>query len=75
MLFLTTESLPLLKLIALILIRIWKRADIFDHGEFVETTPLGGGIYPTIANVNHSCDPNFRDQCYKNFTSVIYEFS
>jgi len=39
--------------------RIWKRADLFDHGEFLETTPLGGGIYPTIANVNHSCDPNF----------------
>lgn len=25
----------------------------------METTPLGGGIFPTIANVNHSCDPNF----------------
>jgi hypothetical protein len=39
--------------------RIWKRADLFSPGEFVETTPLGGGIFPTIANVNHSCDPNF----------------
>jgi hypothetical protein len=39
--------------------RIWKRSDLFGHGEFLETTPLGGGIYPTIANVNHSCDPNF----------------
>ena len=27
-------------------------------GEFVETLRFGGAIYPTIANVNHSCDPN-----------------
>ncbi|CAB4055686.1 unnamed protein product [Lepeophtheirus salmonis] len=39
--------------------RIWKDAKYFNHGEFVETTRLGGGIFPTIANVNHSCDPNF----------------
>ena len=24
----------------------------------METLRLGGAIYPTIANVNHSCDPN-----------------
>jgi hypothetical protein len=24
--------------------RIWKRSDLFGHGEFLETTPLGGGI-------------------------------
>ena len=28
-------------------------------GEFVETHALGGGVFPTMANVNHSCDPNF----------------
>jgi hypothetical protein len=39
--------------------RIWKNTDKFNVGEFVETTPLGGAIYPTLANVNHSCDPNF----------------
>ena len=39
--------------------RIWKYADKFCVGEFIETTPLGGAIYPTLANVNHSCDPNF----------------
>ena len=39
--------------------RIWKFADKFCIGEFIETTPLGGAIYPTLANVNHSCDPNF----------------
>jgi len=42
-----------------IISRIWKKSVLFSHGEFLETTPLGGGIYPTIANVNHSCDPNF----------------
>ena len=39
--------------------RVWKLADKFCVGEFMETTPLGGGGYPTLANVNHSCDPNF----------------
>ena len=39
--------------------RIWKFADKFCIGEFIETTPLGGAVYPTLANVNHSCDPNF----------------
>ncbi len=38
--------------------RIWKNASKFCIGEFVETTPLGGSVYPTLANVNHSCDPN-----------------
>jgi hypothetical protein len=38
--------------------RIWKNADKFTHGEFVENVRLGGAIYPTLANVNHSCDPN-----------------
>ena len=31
----------------------------FALGEFVETHALGGGVFPTMANVNHSCDPNF----------------
>ena len=39
--------------------RMWKNADRFVVGEFVETHPEGAGIYPTMANVNHSCDPNF----------------
>ena len=39
--------------------RIWKDARKFDAGEFVENVCLGGAIFPTIANVNHSCDPNF----------------
>ena len=39
--------------------RMWKDARYFQIGEFVETHPVGGGIYPTMANVNHSCDPNF----------------
>ena len=39
--------------------RMWKNTRKFNHGEFVETTRLGGGVYPTMANVNHSCDPNF----------------
>lgn len=38
--------------------RMWKDAEKFVIGEFVETHQLGGGIYPTMANVNHSCDPN-----------------
>ena len=38
--------------------RIWKDADKFGMGEFIENARLGGGIYPTLANVNHSCDPN-----------------
>jgi len=33
--------------------------DKFCVGEFMETTPMGGAVYPTLANVNHSCDPNF----------------
>ena len=39
--------------------RVWKNADKFCVGEFMETTPMGGAVYPTLANVNHSCDPNF----------------
>ena len=39
--------------------RMWKESRYFQLGEFVETHPMGGGIYPTMANVNHSCDPNF----------------
>ena len=39
--------------------RMWKESRFFQIGEFVETHPVGGGIYPTMANVNHSCDPNF----------------
>ena len=27
-------------------------------GDSVETERIGGGIYPTMALVNHSCDPN-----------------
>ncbi len=39
--------------------RVWKKADKFCVGEFIETHPIGGAVYPTLANVNHSCDPNF----------------
>ena len=28
--------------------RIWKFADKFCIGEFIETTPLGGAVYPTL---------------------------
>ena len=28
-------------------------------GDSIETVRIGGGIYPTLALVNHSCDPNF----------------
>ena len=38
--------------------RIWKDADKFVHGEFVEMSRLGAAVYPTLANINHSCDPN-----------------
>ena len=39
--------------------RMWKDAHRFALGEFVETHSLGGGVFPTMAYVNHSCDPNF----------------
>lgn len=39
--------------------RMWKDSIRFAFGEFVESHHLGGGVYPTLANVNHSCDPNF----------------
>lgn len=39
--------------------RVWKHANKFCVGEFTETYPVGGAVYPTLANVNHSCDPNF----------------
>ena len=38
--------------------RVWKHANKFCVGEFIETHPVGGAVYPTLANVNHSCDPN-----------------
>ena len=28
-------------------------------GESIETVRVGGAVYPTMALVNHSCDPNF----------------
>ena len=28
-------------------------------GDSIETVRIGGGVYPTMALVNHSCDPNF----------------
>ena len=28
-------------------------------GDSIETSRIGGGVYPTLALVNHSCDPNF----------------
>ena len=28
-------------------------------GDSIETVRIGGGVYPTLALVNHSCDPNF----------------
>ena len=32
--------------------------DKFAVGEVIETHPVGGAVYPTLACVNHSCDPN-----------------
>ena len=34
--------------------RIWKDADKFAHGEFVENVRLGSGIYPTLVR-NFTC--------------------
>ena len=28
-------------------------------GDSIETNRIGGAVYPTLALVNHSCDPNF----------------
>ena len=52
--------------------RIWKFADKFCIGEFIETTPLGGAVYPTLANVNHSCDPNFTIVNYGRRGDIFY---
>jgi len=38
--------------------RVWKCADKFAVGEVIETHPVGGAVYPTLAAINHSCDPN-----------------
>ena len=38
--------------------RLWKRADRFNIGDGIETERIGGAVYPTMALVNHSCDPN-----------------
>ncbi len=38
--------------------RIWKESAKFAAGEFVETSRLGGAVFPALANMNHSCDPN-----------------
>ena len=32
--------------------RIWKDADKFAHGEFVENVRLGSGIYPTLVRIS-----------------------
>lgn len=37
---------------------MWKDSSKFLLGEFVETVSLGAAIFPTLANVNHACDPN-----------------
>jgi len=39
--------------------RLWKNSAKFNVGDGVETERIGGGVYPTLALVNHSCDPNF----------------
>ncbi len=47
--------------------RVWRnKAHQLDPArEFVETTRLGAGVFPTLAcAVNHSCDPNV---CVTNF--------
>ena len=33
--------------------RIWKDADKFAHGEFVENVRLGSGIYPTLVRISN----------------------
>ena len=38
--------------------RVWKHANKFAVGEVIETHPVGGAVYPTLASMNHSCDPN-----------------
>lgn len=39
--------------------RLWKTATRCNIGDSLETERIGGGVYPTLALVNHSCDPNF----------------
>ena len=39
--------------------RLWKSSNRINVGDSVETLRIGGGVYPTLALVNHSCDPNF----------------
>lgn len=39
--------------------RLWKSSTRFNIGDSIETNRIGGGVYPTLALVNHSCDPNF----------------
>jgi len=39
--------------------RLWKSSLRCNVGDSVETVRIGGGVYPTMALVNHSCDPNF----------------
>ena len=39
--------------------RLWKSSNRINVGDSVETLRIGGGVYPTMALVNHSCDPNF----------------
>jgi len=39
--------------------RLWKSYNRINVGDSAETNRIGGGVYPTMALVNHSCDPNF----------------
>jgi len=38
--------------------RLWKSSQRCNIGDSVETVRIGGGVFPTMALVNHSCDPN-----------------
>jgi len=39
--------------------RLWKSSQRINIGDSIETNRIGGAVYPTLALVNHSCDPNF----------------
>ena len=37
--------------------RLWKSNTRINIGDSIETVRIGGAVYPTLALVNHSCDP------------------
>ncbi len=43
----------------------------FNLNEFVENVRLGGGVFPTMANLNHSCDPNLTMVNFGRMAAVV----